>query len=54
MHFGCRWFAIKQISTLLARNVSRPYSAQNCLSWCKSRFSHLFISLWLHVERIYV
>jgi len=32
MQLGCRYIAIKQISTLLARNVSRPYSAQNCLS----------------------
>jgi len=42
--------AIKQISTVVARNVSRPLSAQNCFSWCKLRFSHLFSTPCLHVE----
>jgi len=35
---------VKQISTLLARKVSKPFSAQNRFSWCKSCFSHLFMA----------
>jgi len=46
--------AIYQISTPLVRNVSRQFSAQNCFSWWKTRFSHLFSTLWQHVEGIYV
>jgi len=46
--------AIYQISSLIARNVSRQLWAQNCFSWWKSRFSHLFSTPWRHVERIYV
>jgi len=48
MQFGFRMIAIYQISTLLARNVSRHFSAQNCFSWWKTRFSHLFSILWRH------
>jgi len=33
MQFGYTIFAIYQISTLLARNVSRQFSAQNCFCW---------------------
>jgi len=46
MQFDCRKIVISQISTLLARNVSRQFWAQNCFSWWKSRFSHLFSTLW--------
>jgi len=49
---------MKQISSLVERKVSRPFSAQiiytNCYSWCKSSVSHLFIRAWLHVQSIYV
>ena len=57
--------AVKQISTLLARKVSKPFSAQNSFSFCKSCLSHLFVAacrehiclesflntIKLHVER---
>jgi len=42
MQFDCGKSVISQISILLVRNVSRQFSAQNCFSWWKSRFSHLF------------
>jgi len=32
MKFRCRLIAIKQISSLLTRNVSKPLSAQNYFS----------------------
>jgi len=51
MQFACSEIAKKQISTVLVRKVSRPFSAQYCCSWCKLRFSHLFSTTWLHVER---
>jgi len=54
MKFRCRQITIKLISTLLTRNVSKTLSAQNCFSWCNLRFSHLYSTPWLHVERIYV
>jgi len=37
MKFRCRQIAIKQISTLLTRNVSKPLLAHNYFSWCKLR-----------------
>jgi len=39
-----RKIAVKQISTLLAQKVWKTFSAQNSFSWCKSRFSHLFMA----------
>jgi len=51
IQFGCREIATKQISTLLARNVSRPFSPRFCFSWYKLSFSHLFSTPWLHIER---
>jgi len=44
MNFRSRHIAIKHISTLVTRNVSKTLSAQNCCSRCKLSFSH-FISL---------
>jgi len=46
MQCDCRKTANSQISTLLARKVSRQFAAQNCFSWWKSRFSHLFSTVW--------
>jgi len=46
--------ATYQISKLLARNVSRQFSAQNYFCWWNTRFSHLFSALWRHVDRIYI
>jgi len=54
MQFDCRKTAISQISTHLARNISRQFSAQNCFSWWKSRFIHLFSRLWWYFEGIYI
>jgi len=34
------------MSTLLVRKVPRQFSARNCFSWWKWRFSHLFRTLW--------
>jgi len=36
--------AVKQILTLLARKVSKSFSALNSFSWSKSCFSHLFLA----------
>jgi len=51
MQFACSEIATKQISSVLVRNVSRPFSAHYCYSWCKLRFSNIFSTPWLHVER---
>jgi len=56
MQFGCKEIAIKGILSLVARKVSRLFTAQlkytNCFSCCKSSFRHLLSTVWLHVERI--
>jgi len=44
--YAFKWYrvAVKQVSTHLARKVSRLFSGQNSFSWCKSCFSHLFMA----------
>jgi len=50
MQFACSEIATKQISSVLVWNVSRPFSAQYCFSWCKLHFGHLFRTPWQLVE----
>jgi len=44
--YAVKWYKveIKHISIVMARKVSKQFSAQNSFSWCKSCFSHLFMS----------
>jgi len=53
MQFACGEIAIKQISSVVLQNVSRPFSAQYYCSWCKLRFSHLYSTPWLISSVIY-
>jgi len=50
MQFACSEIATKQISSVLLRNISKPYSAQYSCSWCKLRCRYLFSTPWPHVE----